>query len=329
MLSTQGSVDLERLAFLALASIKGVGHKTLHAMARDGKRFGDALAINHTDEAIELLRHFGARIDGSSGADWSKVRRQAFDRASRLLDEFSSDGTQILFPGDHSFPRALLDLPNPPYWLFVKGDADVLNRPTLAVVGTRDPSEDGRFLAQFVGACLTEWNVPTISGLAVGIDQIVHTWSLRAKLPTVAILGTGIHSDYPKGAAELREQIVAQGGALLTEYLPRELYSAQNFVMRNRLQAALSRLLIPVEWNPRSGTAHTIRFASSLKRPIACLRMPDWEANRVTLSKGLGAETGRVFTIPGEEAEFRNYVKNAVERPLIVEPPQLSLFGLE
>jgi DNA processing protein len=329
MLSIEGSAHSERLAFLALASVKGVGHKTLHAMARDGKRFGDALAINRTDEAIELLRHFGARIDGSSGTEWHKVRRQAFERASRLLGEFSGDGTKILFQGDHSFPRALLDLPNPPFWLFVKGDAGVLNRPTLAVVGTRNPSEDGRFLAQFVGACLAEWKMPTISGLAVGIDQIIHSWSLRAKLPTVAILGTAIHSDYPKGAAELKKQIVAQGGALVTEYLPRETYSAQNFVMRNRLQAALSRVLIPVEWYPRSGSAHTIRFASSLKRPIACLRMPDWEIGRLTLSRELGAETGRIFTVPGEEGEFRNYVKSAVERPIGVERPQLSQFGFE
>jgi hypothetical protein len=96
--------DAERLAFLALSCIKGVGHKTLRAMAQGGKRFADALEIRRTDEAIEVLRHFGARIYGSSDADWDKVRQQAFDRASRLLAEFSSDGTKILFKGDRAFP---------------------------------------------------------------------------------------------------------------------------------------------------------------------------------------------------------------------------------
>ena len=86
-----GRTSADRLAFLALSCIKGVGHKTLHAMAQDGKRFDDALTINGTDEAVELLRSFGARIDGSSGADWGKVRQQAFERASRLADEFSQD----------------------------------------------------------------------------------------------------------------------------------------------------------------------------------------------------------------------------------------------
>ncbi len=171
-----------------------------------------------------------------------------------------------------------------------------------------------------------EWNAPTISGLATGIDQLIHSWSLRTNIPTVAVLGTGIQSDYPRGAAELREQILAHGGAILTEYLPHESYSAQNFVMRNRLQAALGRSLIPVEWNVQSGTAHTVRFASSLQRTIACLRMPDWSPDRVTISDGF-SENARLFTIPGEESAFRAYVKAALEKEPKVGAKQLPLFG--
>src|SRR5262249_19695719 len=129
----------------------------------------------------------------------------------------------------------LFDLPNPPYWLFVRGKSEPLNRPALAVVGTREPSEDGIFLARYVSACLPYWDAPTISGLAAGIDQQVHEYSLRFKWPTIAVLGTGILSDYPKGAMDLKERIVANGGAIISEYLPYESYSAQNFVMRNRL----------------------------------------------------------------------------------------------
>src|SRR3546814_3051499 len=75
--------------------------------------------------------------------------------------------------------------------------------------------------------------------------------------------------DYPKGAGRLRDHILGTGGTIVSEYLPMASYSAENFVQRNRLQAALGRILIPAEWNRRSGTAHTVRFATSLGRPIA------------------------------------------------------------
>ena len=123
---------------------------------------------------------------------------------------------------------------------------------------------------------------------------------------------SGILSDYPRGAEGLRDRILEQGGALVTEYLPRESYSAENFVKRNRLQAALGKLLVPLEWNFRSGTAHTVRYATSMGRPIACLRLPDWTEDRVVLSKACGGDRGRTFTVPGQEPEFRQFVGDAL-----------------
>src|SRR4051794_29035233 len=150
-----GALGAEHLALLGLACIKGVGVKTLAAMADAGLRFADALAIEEKDEAIELLRRFGARIDGSANADWRIVREQAAERAHRLAESFSADHTTLILRGERLFPTALLDLPSPPHWLFVKGSVDVLHAPSLAVVGTREPGEDGQWLGKFVGACLT------------------------------------------------------------------------------------------------------------------------------------------------------------------------------
>ena len=325
--SSEVELFRERLAFMALASVKGIGQKTLESVAQSGARFTNILAIDDTTEVIERLRGFGARIDGSVGAEWQRVREQAIERGSRLLDSFKRNNTSIIFRYEDRFPKALFDLPNPPHWLFVKGNLDTLNKPAVTVVGTRDPSEDGRFLGRYVGACFSVWGVPTVSGLAMGIDQQVHKLSLRAKVPTLAVLGTGILSEYPKGAVSLREAIVDNGGALVTEHLPTETYSAENFVRRNRLQAALGRMLVPVEWNQRSGTAHTVRFATMLRRPIACLRLADWEVDRVVLAKGMGQETGRIFTIPGDEAQFRNFVQEGLATAVLPRKPQSSLFA--
>jgi DNA processing protein len=321
--------DADHLAFLALGCIKGVGFKTLVAMAAAGMRFADVIATDEKDNAIELLRRFGARIDGTSGTDWRHVREQANERAARLAETLANNGITLVSRTDPGFPKALLELSSPPHWLFVKGSVEILQRPSLTIVGTREPSDDGRWLGGFIGACLAHWAAPTVSGLALGIDQLMHEWSLRANVPTTAVLGTGILSDFPKGTAHLRDQIVDAGGALITEYLPRESYSAENFIRRNRLQAALGRVLIPVEWNLRSGTAHTVRFATVLKRPIACLRMPDWAHERLVLTKGCGQETGRIFTVPSEETELRAYVARCLALTA-TEPsqrPQLPLFA--
>jgi predicted Rossmann fold nucleotide-binding protein DprA/Smf involved in DNA uptake len=182
------------------------------------------------------------------------------------------------------------------------------------------------FLARYVGACLGDWAVPTVSGLAAGIDQLAHEYSLRAHVPTIAVLGTGILEDYPRGSEELRERILAAGGSIVTEYLPNASYSAENFVQRNRLQAGLGRVVIPVEWSRGSGTAHTVRFATELRRPIACLRLPDWPSEKVQFEPGLGKETGAIFTVPRDQREFGSFVTNALGEGRKLDIDQLSLF---
>jgi predicted Rossmann fold nucleotide-binding protein DprA/Smf involved in DNA uptake len=111
-----------------------------------------------------------------------------------------------------------------------------------------------------------------VSGLAEGIDEAAHRESLRLGLKNLAFLGHGIHHLFPETTRELRDQIVAQGGAIASEYLPHEKYRRAYFVRRNRLQAAISDLVIPVEAAEKSGTAHTINFAHAYQRPIVGLR---------------------------------------------------------
>jgi DNA processing protein len=315
----------EHLALLSLSCLKGVGFKTLQAIADAGVLFSDVLSTDKTDDAVTILKSFGARIEGNV-TDWPSVRAKATERAERYVEDFKHDGVSLILRGSPDYPSQLLDLPSAPHWLFVQGSVDVLHRPSIAVVGTRKPSEDGLFLGQYVGACFREWGALTVSGLALGIDQQAHELSLRAGVPTIAFLGTGIFSEYPKGSATLRERILTAGGAIVTEYLPRETYSADNFVKRNRLQAALSRVLIPVEWNFKSGTAHTVRFAASLKRPIVCLRMPDWTDERLSPSALTKYETCSVFTIPGEEPAFREHVKRKLTVPRPHPNSQIPLF---
>ena len=152
-----------------------------------------------------MLKTAGAQL-AKSGQDWHAARDAIIKRATALRAELSAKGTEVLHRGGANYPDLLNDLSDPPFWLFVQGNVKLLSKPSVAIVGTRNPSDDGLWLTRFVGACLHELNCPTVSGLAAGIDQLVHRASIRAGVPTIAVLGTGTFSEYPKGSDELRHE---------------------------------------------------------------------------------------------------------------------------
>lgn len=180
----------------------------------------------------------------------------------------------LLFKKESRFPRKLLAIPDCPEWLFVQGNIENLHVAAVAIVGTRKPSEDGIFLTKYLVAALTHQRCVTVSGLALGIDQTAHVESIRYGIPTVAVLGTGISENYPKGSETLRAEIIKAGGTVISEYLPNQSYSAENFVRRNRLQAALGDILFPTEWQIKSGTSHTVKFAHKYDKKIVNLHLP-------------------------------------------------------
>ena len=149
-------------------------------------------------------------------------------------------GIRFLFSDDDAFPRRLARMPEVlrPHWIFVAGNG-LLERPSLAIVGTRDASETGSFLSRYAVSCAAELGAPVVSGLAHRIDRLVHEWCHHVSLPTISVLGTEILVNYPARHAPLSEAILAAGGALVGEYLPDQEPSGQPFVWRNRLQAAL------------------------------------------------------------------------------------------
>lgn len=315
----------EKIGLLALSSLKGVGFETLRQLAERGASFARMIGDAETQEVLQTLRDAGARI-GPEGSDkpWQETREKIVSRAHDIMRRMEDIGAKLILRNEPQFPAQLFDLRDTPHWLFVQGDETVLPRPSIAVVGTREPTADGIWLARNVGYHLADWGAPTVSGLALGIDQEVHRASLRARVPTVAVLGTGIFSDYPRNSEGIRAEIVGAGGAILTEYLPSESYSAKNFVKRNRLQAALARTVVPVEWSLRSGTAHTVRYATSLHRDLVLIRVPnttkpDWVHSELT-------RVGHTFVLPHQESEFAQYVMRSIRSEQQKSSEQLSLF---
>jgi DNA protecting protein DprA len=261
------------VALLGLGSVKGLGHKGLRVLARHFKEdLGRALTSPR--ELVATVFAEGKVSAAEKLADTIAAKREKLEEeGERALERLTADGVQVLPPS--KLPESLRTIPDPPFWLFVEGNPAALEqRPVVAVVGTREPTDRGLRAAAVVAKILAPYPVTLVSGLAEGIDAEAHRASLALGIRNVAFLGHGIDTVFPTATADVRKEIVKAKGAVVTEYLPGEKYQKRYFVQRNRLQAGLADLVIPAEAKQTGGTAHTIRFAQRSSRPIAALRWP-------------------------------------------------------
>lgn len=305
-MTTQAYSD-ETLSFLALGGARGIGFETLKKIAREGVSFRSLFrsdAISYLSDKVKKNPAYGKVFNALSD---SHKRSQCIDDGKRIYDCLYNQGISIIFREDKDYPNQLLDLRDVPQWLFVQGSIDALHKPSITAVGSRRFSEEGKWLAKYLGYCIGELDAVTVSGLADGIDNIVHRSSLKADLPTVAVLGSGVLLDYPANSVKLRDRIVKGGGTIVTEYLPNDSYSARNFVRRNRIQAALGCLSFPIEWKEKSGTMHTVKYAKELKRPLVFARTSDQPSHDwIPLEL---RNVAACFTLPADHSDFMEYMK--------------------
>lgn len=288
------------LHFLALASVAGVGHRTLTVLLDTFTPLASAWEAS-PDDLVEVFHRAGNRKAQSTARRLTARQGEALAAARRQLDQFARLRITLLFRNDPHYPQQLREADGPPF-LFVQGPVTLLQRTSIAaVVGTREPTPGGLVLARRVTRVLADLGFIALSGLAEGIDAEVHTAALDFGGETVAVLGNGLNVDFPAANRDLRRRLVASGGALVTEYLPNESYSKQSFVQRNRIQAGLSGVVIPVEARRKGGTAHTIRFARELKRPLIGVRGADTPvANGDDVYALLAEAGGQVFDLDSE-----------------------------
>lgn len=301
----------ETIALLTFSLIKGVGYWTVYNLVVKGLSLKQVLKANNFEEFIGFLKQAGCKNPNQVGHIWQNNITDLWKNATNLYRKLNTENIKIIHYGQEQFPQRLKQIGEAPRWLFVQGNISLLHQKSIAIVGTRKPSEDGKFLAKYIGNCLNYWKgAVTISGLAYGIDQDIHQESIRANVSTIAFIGTGILLNYPNNSEYLRQQILEKNGAIVSEYLPLESYSAENFIRRNRLQSGLADIVIPVEWKLKSGTAHTVRYAQQNNRQIICLRLPNWsdlQHPELLMARRMGA---KVMTIPGQESELISSVQN-------------------
>jgi DNA processing protein len=171
------------------------------------------------------------------------------------------------------YPRSLIELADAPKTVFTRGRADVLDRPVVAVVGTRRSTPYGERVARAVATVLARAGVCVVSGLALGIDTVAHEAALEADGATCAVLATGVDVVYPRAHARVQAAI-AERGLLVTEYRAGTDARRWSFPQRNRLIAGLACAVVVVEAGQRSGALVTAEIASDLGRDVAAVPGP-------------------------------------------------------
>ncbi|HKP15777.1 MAG TPA: DNA-processing protein DprA [Gemmatimonadaceae bacterium] len=175
--------------------------------------------------------------------------------------------------GDPNYPAALADCPHPPRTLWVRGDLAILDRPTVAIVGTRRATAYAERVTRQLATTLARAGACVISGLARGVDACAHRGALEANGATVAVLGTGLDVCYPKAHASLQRDIATRG-LLLSELAPDDAAHPGSFPKRNRIIAALARVTIVVEAPVKSGALITAGHALEMNRTVAVVPGP-------------------------------------------------------
>ena len=244
-------------AWLRLTLIPGVGGKTQRKLL---KAFGPPETIFAAGRAT---------IAGVIGGKAASLLLDTDNHAvvARALAWSEVPGQQLLTLADAEYPQALLQIADPPTLLYVRGRLDLLNKPALAVVGSRNPTPQGLNNAERFAAALAEAGLTIASGLALGIDAAAHRGALRSSSNTVAFIGTGIDRLYPAANQQLALDISARG-AIVSEFPLGVPPAAANFPRRNRLISGFSHGTLVVEATVDSGSLITARLAAEQGREV-------------------------------------------------------------
>lgn len=266
----------EHEALAVLATVAGLGPVTLGRLLLALGNARNVLAAGLGSGAVPRLIAASRDLDGpvrSMPAGVAIAVAAAAQESDRILTRLVRAGVQFVTLEDDAYPARLRAIEIPPHVLFVRGDIAALSaRRSVAVVGTRRPSEAGRRVAARIAAALSRAGALVVSGLAVGIDGAAHAAVVAERGVTVAVLGSGHDRLFPPGHRRLAEAIIACGGAIVSELPPEVEPTPGTFPRRNRVISGLADATVVVEAGARSGALLTANWA--LEQGRECFVVP-------------------------------------------------------
>jgi DNA processing protein len=253
------TVETTTRQWLALALTPGLGPTRGRRLV---EFFGGVNAVFQA--SLTELEATGVRAISAQSLGTGRSLELAQDELARA----AAANVKVISLDDCAYPSQLKQIYDPPLILYVRGDEAVIFQPGIALVGTRHPTPYGLGMAERLSCDLAARGLVIFSGMARGVDTAGHRGALAGKGKTVAVFGTGVDVTYPKENTRLMDQILASGGAVISEFPMGTFAAPQNFPIRNRIISGISLGVLVVEAAEYSGTRITARCALEQSRDV-------------------------------------------------------------
>lgn len=313
---------------LTLQQLRGIGPAAIVNIVR---------GLSSPDDA-DLTTLFNTVVEMENQGTLKRVKSFSCDelveanrKAISIIKTSDKLGIGVISRFDSLFPMNLLDTvdeygkPSVPVLIFYKGDLTSLSSPSLAVIGSREPSEEGKMAAKYFAARFAENGVNIVSGLARGCDTAGHEGALEAGGTTTAVMAGGLDGIVPSENTELAKKILDNGGMLISEYPVGVRANRFSFVARDRLQASLANATLVAQCGVNSGTMHAAKATLAAGKPLFVVEFKNncsdnlSEGNRFLLSQGMTAEPITSGSFISNKGRYINLIsKSQAAKTLLV-----------
>lgn len=184
------------------------------------------------------------------------------------IEYMLKNNIDIISINDKEYSEILKEIYDAPISLYIRGNKNILNDDSVAIIGCRESTDYGRNITKKLAYDIAKSKINIVSGLAKGIDGIAHRGAILAGGKTIAVLGNGLDTIYPTENIPLAKEILKTGGAIISEYPLGEKPQKQNFPERNRIVSGMSKGVVVVEAKEKSGTLITVDFALEQGRDV-------------------------------------------------------------
>lgn len=266
--------------------------------------------LKHFDSPDQIFRTSIKELECIPGIGSIKASQikyfKGFDLARKELEFIKNSHIQVLVKGHRTYPQRLEQCIDAPHILYFKGSADLNVNKIVSIVGTRAPTEYGRQQAIELVQSLASQSILIVSGLAYGIDTIVHKESVRMNIPTVAVLGHGFQHLYPHANKNLAFEMLQHGG-LLTEFMHGKKPDKQNFPRRNRVVAGIADAVVVIESGEKGGSLITADIANSYNKDVLAYPGRTTDQQSAGCNQLIRSHKANLITSGHELIQFMNW----------------------
>ena len=241
----------QTLAWLGLSKIEDLCHKQIETL----------LQIYGKPEKIIKATKSDLKKYGLTEKQSQQIVEITEEQLEQEVIRLKQEKVYFITADDEKYPQQLREIYDFPYWIYARGNVQILKEKSIAIIGSRNCSRYGETVAKKLAYDIGKQNIHVVSGMAKGIDAFAHIGCMKSKGKTIAVLGCGVNNIYPKENEGVYRTILQQGGVVVSEYPLNTEPLAQHFPARNRIISGLCEKMIVVEAGERSGSFITVDFA--------------------------------------------------------------------